>query len=158
MSRRARLSLAFGALVVAGGLFFAAANKVAPLSWGLWGDVNQDEGLALKGFDPVAYHTEKRAWPGDAAISARWAGVEWQFVSAVNKQLFEADAEAYAPRYGGFCASAIAEGLTADIDPEIWHRAEGRLYVFNNQGAKDSWVDALGAGVIRRGDDNWEFR
>ena len=158
MSSRTRLSIGLCVIVVAAGLIFAAANKVAPLSWELWGPINQDDGLALKGYDAVIYHTKGEAKPGSAAISTAWDGVEWGFATTENKTLFESSPAAYAPQYGGFCATAVADDLTADIDPEIWHRTEGRLYLFNNQDAKDSWVAELGQGVINRGDHNWENR
>ena len=158
MSSRTRLSLGLGAIVVAIGLIFAAANKVAPLSWDFWGPINQDDGLALKGYDPVVYHTEGKAKPGSPAISVVWNGVKWRFATEATKTLFESDPATYAPQYGGFCATAVADDLTADVDPAIWHQTEGRLYVFNNQHAKDSWIAELGQGVISRGDHNWNER
>ena len=157
MSRRA-LSIGFGAIVVAAGVVFATVNKVSPVSWELWGPINEDGGLALKGYDPVAYHTEGVAVLGSEQISLEWTQVEWHFSTEENRRLFEADSESYAPRYGGFCATAVAKGLTADIDAEVWHVADGKLYAFNNPGAKDSWLAELGQGVVQRGDENWENR
>ncbi len=158
MSRYTRIGLGFGVIVVAAGLLFAATNKVAPVSWGLWGPINEENGLAGKGYDPVAYRTEGSARPGSADISLNWSGVNWRFTSEENKDLFASAPETYAPQYGGFCATAVANGLTADIDPEIWHVEAGKLYTFNNQGAKASWLAELGEDVVFRGDENWEFR
>ena len=158
MSRRAYFSIGFGVIVVVAGMIFAGTNKVGPVSWSLWGPINEDAGLALKGYDPVLYQTEGTAQPGSADVSLEWSGVEWHFTTAENRLLFEAAPETYAPQYGGFCATAVAKGLTADIDAQVWNVTAGRLYTFNNQDAKESWIAELGEGVIARGDENWGMR
>jgi YHS domain-containing protein len=59
-------------------------------------------GVAIKGYDPVAYHTENRAVKGESQFSLQWNDAKWYFTSAENRDLFAADPERYAPQYGGY--------------------------------------------------------
>jgi YHS domain-containing protein len=65
--------------------------------------INVDErGVALKGYDAVAYFTEGRPVEGRDEFPASWGGATWLFASAEHRSVFEADPERYAPRYGGY--------------------------------------------------------
>jgi len=59
-------------------------------------------GVAIKGYDTVAYHTEGRAVKGQSKFVHRWNASKWYFASAENRDLFAADPERYAPQYGGY--------------------------------------------------------
>ena len=59
-------------------------------------------GVAIKGYDTVAYHTEGRALKGNRKFSHQWNDAKWYFSSAANRDLFAADPERYAPQYGGY--------------------------------------------------------
>ncbi|MBT8330460.1 MAG: hypothetical protein HKP52_07085 [Desulfofustis sp.] len=59
-------------------------------------------GVAIKGFDTVAYHTEGRAVKGSSKISHKWNDAKWYFISEANRDLFIGDPERYAPQYGGY--------------------------------------------------------
>ena len=59
-------------------------------------------GVAIKGYDTVAYHTENRAVIGNSEISYSWNGAVWYFANAKNRDLFAVDPERYAPQYGGY--------------------------------------------------------
>jgi YHS domain-containing protein len=59
-------------------------------------------GVAIKGYDTVAYHTAGRAVKGKSEFSHKWNDAKWYFSSAQNKDLFAADPERYAPQYGGY--------------------------------------------------------
>ena len=74
-------------------------------------------GMALKGYDAVAYFAVDSAVKGDAKYSYVWNGAKWLFSSEENMNKFMADPEAYAPQFGGYCAYAVSEGYTADADP-----------------------------------------
>lgn len=72
-------------------------------------------GIAIQGYDPVAYFTDQRAVPGDPGITATHDGAIYQFASTAHKAAFEADPARYAPQYGGYCAYAAAQGAKASI-------------------------------------------
>lgn len=80
--------------------------------------VFQRDGVALRGYDPVAYFTNGAATKGAADFAAHWDNATWHFASAANRAQFLNSAEALAPQYGGYCAWAISQGYTAPIDPE----------------------------------------
>ena len=63
---------------------------------------NQAFGIAIHGYDTVAYHTENRAVKGKIEFAYEWNDAEWHFASAENRDLFAADPEQYAPQYGGY--------------------------------------------------------
>jgi YHS domain-containing protein len=67
------------------------------------GPLNTDEhGLAIKGYDPVAYFKQGKPLKGTEKFTYQWMGGKWRFVSAEHLDLFKSDPEKYAPRYGGY--------------------------------------------------------
>ena len=91
-------------------------------------------GVAIEGFDPVAYFIEGRARRGLPAFEASWRGVTWRFANEGNRQAFLARPELYAPRFGGHAVVAAARGDIAEGDPTLWTIHRGRLYLFHGQG------------------------
>lgn len=87
------------------------------------------EGIAIEGYDPVAYFTEGRPVEGSAEFSYEWRGAEWRFASREHLDLFMSDPERYAPEYGGYCAWAVGRGDIAPIDPRQWVIQDGRLFL-----------------------------
>lgn len=111
-------------------------------------------GVAINGFDPVAYFTEGRPVKGDPAFASEWQGAEMRFASAANKAAFDADPEAHAPKYGGYCAYAVSKGATAPTDPEAWTVHEGRLYLNFSPDVREIWRQDI-PGNVARADANW---
>lgn len=89
-------------------------------------------GLALYGFDPVAYFTEAGPREGAAEFEAAWGGVTWRFLSEGNRAAFLADPAVYEPRYGGHDPIAISDGAALVGHPSVWLIHEERLYVFHS--------------------------
>lgn len=116
--------------------------------------VYQSGGVAIDGTDPVAYFTEGRPVPGSTAHSVDWNGATWRFASAENAAEFRANPEAYAPRYGGYCAWAAAEGYVAPTDPDAWTIHDGKLYLNFNRRIRRRWERDI-PGNVARGDANW---
>jgi YHS domain-containing protein len=82
-------------------LFFIALYSVSCTS--VISRVNVDEnGVAMKGFDPVAYFTVGEPVKGNEKISYEWKGATWLFSSNDHKSLFIQNPEGYAPQYGGY--------------------------------------------------------
>ena len=109
---------------------------------------------AIKGYDPVAYFTESRAIKGSKEYACKWKGVMWYFTSEENRDKFEKDPDAYAPKYGGYCAYAISQGYTAKIDPNARKIVDGSLYLNYNQGIQEKW-EANQTEFIMYADSNW---
>ncbi len=113
-----------------------------------------DNGLAIRGADPVAYFTEGAAVTGSPEFTYDWGDATWQFASAENRDLFAANPKQYAPQYGGFCAWAVSQGYTASIDPNAWRIVEGRLYLNYSPGVQQRWERDI-PGNISSADANW---
>ncbi len=111
-------------------------------------------GLALKGYDPVAYFTEKRPVQGKAEFTAPHAGATYRFASAANRDAFAAAPGKYAPQYGGYCAFGMASGYKAPIEPDAWTVVDGKLYLNYNQSVRSRWASDI-PGFLRKADANW---
>jgi len=111
-------------------------------------------GIAINGFDTVAYFTESKPVEGSAEFSAEHDGATWHFASAANRDLFKSDPDRYAPAYGGYCAYALSKGSLAPIDPNAWTIHNDKLYLNYNESIKNRWSKNLDKSIAA-GDGNW---
>jgi hypothetical protein len=139
-------------------LDFALGHRVAPISWGLWGKYNATSGLALKGYDPVAYFVSGKPVEGTRQFSVDWDGVRWRFADAGDRDLFLTDPQSFVPQFGGYCALAVSKGFTADIAPQAWVIYEQKLYLFGDANARAEWVATLARGSLKSAEANWRNR
>lgn len=126
----------------------AQVLAVEPINTTIFGKV------AIKGYDPVAYFSEARPVKGSKQHSTEWMDATWRFISAENLQAFTAEPQRYAPQYGGYCAWAVSQGDTADIDPEAWRIVEGKLYLNYNKEIQARWEADI-EGHIEAADEQW---
>jgi hypothetical protein len=112
------------------------------------------DGVAVRGFDVVAYVTDGRPVVGSSRIETQWNGAVWRFVDQAHREMFLADPERYAPQFGGYCAYAVSQGYTADGDPRVWRIVEGRLYLNYSTRAQRLWERDV-PGHIAKGRVNW---
>lgn len=112
------------------------------------------KGVAVGGYDPVAYFTMNKAVEGSKEHTLSHNGAEWRFSSAENKALFMASPARYAPQYGGYCAYAVSYGGTAKGEPEVWRIVDDKLYLNFSKGVQKRWVKDI-PGNIKKGDENW---
>lgn len=115
------------------------------------------EGVAIGGWDTVAYFTENRAVMGSAEFSHDWQGAAWHFASAANRDLFAGDPEAYAPQFGGWCAYALSKGqYAAEVDPQqAWTVHENQLFLNWNAKIRKKWVNSGIEEGVAVGRENW---
>lgn len=104
-------------------------------------------GLAISGFDPVAYFTDGGPRLGVPEIEYRAEGVIWRFRNAGNRAAFAADPHVYRPRFGGYDPIAIGRGVATAGHPEIWAIAGNRLYLFYNEEARARFLVDPGAAI-----------
>jgi hypothetical protein len=116
--------------------------------------VNAEGGVAIRGYDPVAYFTEGRPVRGRAEFPHAWRGATWQFASAEHRDRFAAEPARYAPAYGGHCAWAASENYLAPIDPQAWRIVDGRLFLNYDRSVQRRWERDI-PERITRGDRNW---
>lgn len=113
-----------------------------------------DEGTAILGFDAVAYHTDTKVTPGSGDHAVAHGGGNFWFASPEHAATFSAAPAKYAPQYGGYCAWAVSQGYTADIDPEAWKIQDGRLYLNYSLDVQKKWAADI-PGNVAKGDANW---
>jgi YHS domain-containing protein len=112
------------------------------------------DGLAVKGYDVVAYFDEGRPVKGTAEFTHDFQGATYRFASAGSRDRFAKEPARYVPQYGAFCAYAVSRGYTADTDPLAWRIVNGKLYLNYNKGAQQKWEEDV-PGNIAKGDANW---
>ncbi len=141
LSRRdaVRLALAVAATLSATSIPALAAEKVP---------------LGIKGYDPVAYFTQKRAVVGDPQFRHEWDGAVYQFASARHLEMFKADPDRYLPQYSNLCAASVAKGVKVDGNPEHWLVVDDRLYLFGGP-AGPGLMQSDPTAMKRKADENW---
>jgi YHS domain-containing protein len=141
------------AFVAMGGVFLAGG--AAPVLADATVNTGYFDGVAIKGYDPVAYFTENRAMKGSEEFSYDWLGTPWYFANAKHREMFQRNPISYAPQYGGYCAGEVVGGsVTVDIDPEAFKIIDGKLYlIYDKPDAEDFAAHA--DEYIPKADANW---
>lgn len=118
-------------------------------------EVNVDEhGVALGGYDPVAYFDSGKPTRGLDKVSASYGGARYLFATAAHRKAFLANPRKYVPEFGGFCATGTAFGEKVDIDPRTGKVVNGKLYL--NNGAKALQIfNQDTPGIIGKAQANW---
>ena len=111
-------------------------------------------GVALHGFDPVAYFTQHKAIKGDKTIASTYRGATYHFASQEDKEKFDAEPVKYEPQFGGFCGYAVSEGHTADIDPEAFVISGDRLILQYSKRVLKMWNQDP-ENRLKKAESNW---
>jgi YHS domain-containing protein len=117
-------------------------------------EVFTKSGEAIGGYDPVAYFKENKPVKGKTEFGFSWKGADWLFASDQNLEIFKANPEKYAPRYGGFCAYGTADGHKAPTSPDAWTIVDGKLYLNYDKSVQSLWKKDQ-QGYIQKADKNW---
>jgi YHS domain-containing protein len=112
-------------------------------------------GVAISGYDPVAYFTDGEARMGSPEYEYGWRGVSWYFVSQANQDVFANDPDVYAPLFGGHGAMAMSRGHLSDGNPLIFRIVDEKLLLFYSQGNREAF-DLGGEVVLARAMSNWD--
>lgn len=111
-------------------------------------------GVAIGGYDPVAYFELNEAVKGSPQVSYEWEGLDWYFSSLTHKNLFLESPEAYIPQYGGFCAFGVSNGYKASTRPNAFSIIDGKLYLNFAKYVKRRWT-AKQSGHITSANSAW---
>lgn len=120
---------------------------------------NLEKGVAIQGYDPVAYFKQLKAIKGNKQLFFTYQDVTYYFSSAENKEDFVRSPAKYEPQYGGWCAYAMgAKGEKVSVDPETFKLIDGKLYLFYNHlfnNTLTSWNKDEPA-LKTKADANWQ--
>jgi hypothetical protein len=116
--------------------------------------VNRYSGLAIDGFDPVAYFTDAEAAKGAPDMEAAQGGAIWRFRSEANRAAFLAHPDVYGPQFGGYDPVDVARGRAVAGRPQLWLIAGQRLYLFSREDSRRAFA-ADPAAILKRAQDRW---
>jgi hypothetical protein len=102
--------------------------------------VNRFSGLAIEGFDPVAYFVDQSPMLGLPAFEAAEAGVVWRFHNEGNRASFLAHPEIYGPQFGGYDPIDLGRGVTVAGNPRFFLVSGQRLYLFGREQNRDAFA------------------
>lgn len=117
----------------------AATPPINTLKPGLFSD--SPTGIAILGYDSVAYFTQNRPVPGSDSYTYSWMGAKWKFSSQKNLDLFKDNPEKYSPQYGGYCAYGVTRDYLVKIDPASFSVIDGKLYLNYDADVQKKWAE-----------------
>ena len=141
------MSFAFRAAFALSGLLLVSRLALA-------GEFFEVDGVALRGYDPVAYFEAGKPTPGLMPLTHEYKGSVFLFASEANLKKFVADPGKYAPQYGGFCALGTANGYKVKTEPDAFKVVDGKLYFNYNRKVLELWTQDQ-PGYITRANRNW---
>lgn len=143
-------------LILSIGLMFGFANAAEPpintLSGGLF---DTKTGVAIRGYDPVAYFTQGKPVKGQDSFVYDWQGAKWKFASQANLDMFKANPGKYAPQYGGYCAYGVATDNLVSIEPDKFTIIDGKLYLNYDADVQAKWLKDT-SGYIQKANSKFQ--
>jgi hypothetical protein len=118
--------------------------------------VDWHTGLAIGGYDPVAFFTDGRPMAGSADFEFRYGGAIWRFRNVGNRDAFAAQPDIYMPKFGGYDPIGVTRGVAVAGNPNVWLVTGERLYLFYDRGRLEKFVadaDRLSAEAERKWPD-----
>jgi hypothetical protein len=116
--------------------------------------VNRYSGLAIEGFDPVAYFTDAQPVLGLPDFEAAEAGAVWRFHNAGNRDAFAAHPEIYGPQFGGYDPIDVARGVAYAGNPRFFVVTGQRLYLFGREESRNAFA-ANPARFLKEAQSRW---
>ena len=120
----------------------------------LAGDFFETDGVALHGYDPVAYFVAAEPQKGQAQFSYDYKGSKFHFANEANRRAFMKTPEKYAPQFGGYCAYGTSQGYKVSTQPDAFAIVKDRLYLNYNKKVQEIWRQDV-PGNIERAEKNW---
>lgn len=98
------------------------------------------KGIAIGGYDPVAYFTQNKAVKGNKSFEARFEGATYLFASQENAETFKNNPQMFTPLYGGFCGYAMSDGgRRRPVNPKLFSIVDGHLILQHSNAAVQLW-------------------
>ena len=117
--------------------------------------LNLDQsGVAIQGYDPVAFFTDHKPVKGDAKFLVKHDGAVYFFASKEHKDLFKADPAKYIPDFGGYCAYGVSRNKLVEIDVDAFQIVDGKLLLQYSKGVRDDFNKDT-SGNLAKADANW---
>jgi YHS domain-containing protein len=111
-------------------------------------------GLAIQGYDPVAFFTDGKPVKGKPEFPSRHNGALYYFASKEHRDLFKADPAKYEPAFGGYCAYGVSRNKLVEIDVDAFQIVDGRLLLQYSKGVRDDFNKDT-KGNLTKANTNW---
>lgn len=122
-------------------------------------DYNTKKGYAVDGYDVVSYFNGTPL-EGKKGFTTTYDGTKFKFYNQENLEKFKESPSSYIPKYGGYCAYAVAvNGRKVKVDPQTYEIRDGKLYLFYNKGKNNTlqfWLKSSPNDLVSQADKNWE--
>jgi len=111
-------------------------------------------GVAIQGYDPVAFFTDGKPVKGKPEFLARHNGALYYFASKEHRDLFKADSVKYEPAFGGYCAYGVSRNKLVEIDVDAFQIVDGQLLLQYSKGVRDDF-NKDPRGNLSKAHANW---
>jgi YHS domain-containing protein len=111
-------------------------------------------GLAIQGYDPVAFFTDSQPVKGSSQFQSEYHGAKYYFASPEHKAAFDKEPAKYEPQFGGYCAYGVSHGSKAPIKIEAWQIVNGRLLMQYDLDVKNKFNQDQ-QGMLKKADEKW---
>ena len=111
-------------------------------------------GVAIQGYDPVAFFTDNKPLKGKPEFPARHNGALYYFASNEHRELFKSEPAKYEPVFGGYCAYGVSKGKLVEIDVTAFQIVNGRLLLQYSKGVRDDFNKDTN-GNLAKAESNW---
>jgi len=116
---------------------------------------NLKDGVAIQGYDPVAYFVEGKAVLGLKEVKVQYDIATYYFATEANKEEFVKNPDKFVPQYGGYCAFGLSKGYKAPIDPKAFTIVEDKLYLNYSLDVKAEWMKQREERIVKA-NENWK--
>ena len=111
-------------------------------------------GVAIQGYDPVAFFTDNKPVKGKPELVVRHNGAVYYFASREHREQFKADPAKYEPAFGGYCAYGVSRNKLVEIDVDAFQIVDGRLLLQYSKGVRDDFNKDT-QGNLNKAETNW---
>ena len=111
-------------------------------------------GVAIQGYDPVAFFTDHQPVKGDQKFLVKHDGAIYFFASKEHKDLFKVDPAKYEPEFGGYCAYGVSRNKLVEIDVDAFQIVDGKLLLQYSKGVRDDFNKDAKANLAKAA-SNW---
>jgi YHS domain-containing protein len=111
-------------------------------------------GIAIQGYDPVAFFTDSKPVKGDVRFVSKRDGAIYLFASKEHKELFNTEPTKYEPVFGGYCAYGVSRDRHVEIDVDAFQIVNGKLLLQYSKGVRDDFNKDT-KGNLAKANANW---
>ena len=111
-------------------------------------------GLAVQGYDPVAFFTGGKPVKGNRELGYHYNGATYYFASKEHREAFISEPGKYEPQFGGYCAYGVSRNKLVKIDVDAFQIVDGKLLLQYSKGVRDDFNKDQ-QGNLDKANANW---